>query len=180
MKRLIWLTAVLGVCVWTAALAQVSRYVVENGDGGVGATTSTVKGQGPTTLGAHQCTSNSCTRTAPSNSSSPQEGVVLSGIGSYIVAANLSTGTFSGGGAIELWVYVDDSGTGPGAGWYYVMGADIVPTSGKGSVMTMVQPVSLRPGSYRLAARANAVTTSAAAPILTVSIRACQTATCAP
>lgn len=163
-----------------SANAQVSRYVVENGDGGVGSTTATVKGQGSTTLGQHICAANSCTRVTPSNSSSPQEGVILSGIGSYIVTATLSTGTFSGGGVIELHVYVDDSSGGPGAGWYYVMGADIVPTSGKSSVMTLVQPVSLRPGSYRLVARANGVTTSAAAPVLTVSIRACQTATCAP
>lgn len=175
------LALIIGALLAVSAVAQVSRYVVETGDGGTGTWTHVVKGQGPTTLGRHICASNSCTRTAPSNSSSPQEGVVLSGIGSYVVTASLSSGTFSGGGALELWVYIDDSSpAGPPAGWYYVMGADIVPTSGKSSVMTLVQPVSLRPGTYRLAVRANAVTTSAAAPTLTTSIRACQTATCAP
>lgn len=166
-----------------SALGQVSRYVVEDGDGGVSSAAGRVKGQGATTLGNSVCGSNLCTRTAPSNSSSPQEGVLISGVGSYIVTATLSSGTFTGAGVIELYVYVDEgttSTTGPPAGWYYVIGKDITPASGKSSVMSAVQNVSLRPGTYRLAARSNAVGTSAAAPILTVSIRACQTATCAP
>jgi hypothetical protein len=181
MKKWLALVALVAPLMAAVALAQVSRFVVEDGDGGVSGAANLIRGQGSTTLGRHQCAANSCTRAAPSNSSSPQEGVVLSGVGSYIITSSLSTGTFSGAGTIELWVYVDDSGNGgPSAGWFYVMGADIVPTSGKSSIMTKVQPVSLRPGSYRLVARTNAVTTSAAAPVLSVSIRACQTATCAP
>jgi hypothetical protein len=179
------LLGILGALTAATAHAQVTRFVVENDTAVASATVAAnpglLRGQEPTKLIAITCAANSCTRTAPSNSSSPQEGLVLSGIGSYIITASLSTGTFSGGGAIEIYLYANDSGSsGPSAAWLYVMGADIVPTSGKSAVTTLVQTVSLRPGAYRMVARANAVTTSAAAPALTVSIRACQTATCAP
>lgn len=176
---------VLGVLSALPAAAQVSRLVVENATAvvaTVAANPTQLRGQGSTSLIATTCSSNSCTRTAPSNASAPQEGLLLSGVGSYIVTASLSSGTFSGGGALEIYLYANDSGNGgPTAGWLYVMGADIVPTSGKSAVTTaLTQSVSLRPGAYRLAVRANAVTTSVGAPVLTVSIRACQTATCAP
>lgn len=162
----------------THASGQVSRYVIEDGDGGTATAGGRVKNNGVTTLVGYRCASNVCTRDAPSAAT---EGVILSGVGSYIVSATLSSGTFSGTGALEIWAYINDAESGnPPAGWYYVIGKDITPASGKSSIVSTVQNVSLRPGNYRLMARANAVATSAAAPILTVSVRACQTETCAP
>jgi hypothetical protein len=185
MKRgLLLLLVLAGVGVALHASAQVSRFIVEDGDGGTytaAANPSRLRGQGPTSFISYACAANACTRSAPSTASSPPEGILLSGLGSYIVTLEVNSGTFSGGGAAEIWLYVDDSGgSGPAAKWYYVIGKDIIPTSGKSAVMTMVQTVSLRPGNYRMVVRPNAVTTSAATPTLTVSVRGCLTATCAP
>lgn len=156
------------------ALAQADRYVVEDGTAGTVNVTSNptlVKGQGATTLVAHTCAANACTRTAPSGST---EGVELGGVGAYLITAKVSTGTFSGTGSIELWVYDYDA-----SAWYYLAGKDQTPTSGKAAEAFPVQVNSLRPGKYRLVPRSNAVATSAAAPTLTVSIRACLKQGCA-
>lgn len=184
MKRL-RILGVIGALVALPAPAQVDRLVVENGTAVASATVAAnptrLRGQAPTKLIAVTCAANSCTRAAPSGASSPLEGLLLSGVGSYFVTLSLSTGTFSGTGVAEIYLYADDSGNGgPAAAWFYVIGKDITPPSGKSDVMVAVQTASLRPGNYRLAVRPNAIATSAAAPVLTVSIRACQTATCAP
>lgn len=179
MKRgLLMIAVVVSAVLAAQAMGQVTRFVIEDGDGGTSSGGGRVKNNGLTTLAGYRCASNVCTRDAPT---AANEGVVLSGVGSYIFTATLSSGTFSGTGAVEFYVYVNDAESGnPPAGWYYVIGKDIVPTSGKSSIMGTVQNVSLRPGNYRLVARANAVGTSVAAPILTTSLRACQTETCAP
>jgi hypothetical protein len=175
------LSAMALVVVATTASGQVSRYVIEDGDGGVSAAKGRVFGQGSTTLSGYRCAANACTRDAPSSASSPQEGLSLSGVRSYVFTADLSTGSFSGTGAFEFYVYADDDdGSGPDEQWYYVQGIDVTPPSGKQRFVTQIKTVSLWPGNYRLAVRANAVATSAAAPILTTSLRACLTETCAP
>lgn len=182
-----WLLAVMVAALGLiagGAWGQVTRYYIEDGDAGTFTPSGypeRVKGQAAVKGISYACAANACTRTAPSGSSSPQEGIVLSGVGSYIVTLALSSGTFSGTGVAEIWVYVDDSGnSGPSAGWYYVIGKDITPPSGKDKVVTAIQNVSLRPGNYRLVVRPNTIATSAAAPTLTMTVRACQTATCAP
>jgi hypothetical protein len=174
------LVALLGALAAAAALAQVSRYIVEDGDGGTFSpkATNVLRGQDTTTFDAHQCTGSSCSGVVPSAAT---EGISLSGVGSYIFTARLSTGTFSGTGAFKFYVYVDDSGNGgPTARWHKVLGKNIVPENGESAVISMVQTVSLRPASYRLAVIPSSVATSAATPVLTMSLRACQTATCAP
>lgn len=184
MKRGLLLLAVAVLGVWGAtSAAQVSRYIVEDGDGGVFTTSAfpaRVKGQNVFTAIGYRCESNACTRTAPTAATSPPEGLPISGVGSYIVTAALSTGTFSGTGAIELYAHLDEGSTGPTPAFYYILGGDITPPSGKASFVTMINTISLRPGNYRIAIRPNTVATSAAAPILTMTVRACQTATCAP
>lgn len=181
MKRIPYIALAIGLLSWgVLASAQVSRYIVETNDGGVyteAAFPALVRGQSSFTAVATICAANACTRTAPSGAT---EGLPISGVGSYIVTASLSSGTFSGSGPIEIYAYLNEGSTGPTAGWYYILGADITPPSGKSSFVTMVNTVSLRPGNYRLAVRPNAVATSVAAPVLTLSVRACQTATCAP
>ena len=161
-------------CPSLAAVAQADRYVVEDGTAATVSSASSptlVRGQTLATLVAHTCAANSCTRTAPSAST---EGVELGGVGAYLITASLSTGTFSGTGAIELWVYDVDAG-----GWRYLVGKDQTPASGKSTAAFPVQVNTFRAGKYRVAARSNAVATSAAAPTLTVTIRACLKQGCA-
>lgn len=145
------------------------RYLVENATGGavdVSTSPTLLKGQSRTTRVAIVCAANSCTRAAPSGA---DEGLEIGGVGAYIVTATLSSGTFSGTGAIELWVYDYAASASP---WLYLVGKDKTPTSGKSACIWPVETISFRPGKYRLVARPNAVATSAAAPTMTVAIRA--------
>jgi hypothetical protein len=143
------------------------RYLVENATGGaveVSTNPTLIRGQGRTTRVAISCAANSCSRNAPSGA---DEGLEIGGVGAYIVTATVSSGTFSGTGVIELWVYDYTAST-----WHYLVGKDKTPTNGKSACIWPVETISFRPGKYRLVARPNAVATSAAAPTMTVAVRA--------
>src|SRR5512141_2631470 len=147
MRRVLLLVA----CTFAVqAFAGVDRSVVE--DGTTGAVTSSsnptqVFGQTGATLVAHTCAANSCTRAEPSASG---EGLVLQGVAAYFVSACLSSGTFAGGGAVELYAW--DSNT---PGWRYLIGLDfdLADAAGRSCVSWGVRRNTLRPSEWRRVAR---------------------------
>lgn len=154
------------------AFADADRYIVEGSTTGSvlsSANPELVFGQTRATLVAHTCAANSCTRNAPSAAA---EGLELGGVASYQVTACLSTGTFSGTGTIDFYVYQ------PGqAAWSALIdlpSLQLTNASGKsGCVSWPVQVNTFRASKYRLAVKSTSVATSAAAPVLTVRIDAC-------
>lgn len=168
MKRVI-----LVMLLSSVAMAE-DRYVVEDGTSGTAtaaANPTLIFGQDATTLVAQTCAANSCTRNEPGAAT---EGIRLGGVGAYRIGVAVSTGTLSGGGACELHVY-------DGLAWSYMLGKDLS-LSGAASrsrVSWATEVNTFRSNGWRLVVRCNGVTTSAAAPTLTVSIRACLKSGCA-
>lgn len=143
------------------------RFLVENATGGaveISTDPTLIKGQSRTTRVAITCAANACSRNAPS---AADEGLEIGGVGAYIVEAKLSAGTFSGTGAVKIYLYDYTS-----SDWFYVVGKDKTPASGESKCCWPIETISLRPGKYRLVARPVSVGTSEAAPVMTVSIRA--------
>jgi hypothetical protein len=175
MKRLaLGLGLVAAVLVASVGSAQVDRYVVEFTDGGLtthaASAPALLKDNGTTVLKSLPCASNLCARAVPSGAT---EGLALARVRSYVITAKLSSGTFLGTGAFELWRY--DPGT--LAGWSILSGDSITPESGK-DVFHVERDVSWRPGLSRLAVRPVGVGTSAASPNLTIEIAACTSTGC--
>lgn len=179
MRRVAKLIPVLGALLLAPLLLASSssdKWLVEDGTSGSSSSATLIGGgQGATTLVPHTCAANLCTRAQPTTSSSPDEGLDIGGVKSYRVEAALSSGNFLGTGAIELWLKCSDPATATSAVWLYVSGGDITPPAGAGKTpwSTLVKGNDFRAPGCRLVARSNGVGTSAAAPTMTVSIRAC-------
>jgi hypothetical protein len=175
MKRLaLGLGLVAAVLVASVGSAQVDRYVVEFTDGGVTVNSVSapvlVKDNGTTVLKSLPCASNLCARAVPSGAT---EGLALARVRSYVITAKLSSGTFLGTGALEVWRY----NPGTLAAWSIVQGASITPESGQ-TIFHVGRDVDWRPGLSRLAVRPVGVGTSAASPNLTIEIAACTSTGC--
>ncbi len=157
----------------SGALADADRFLVESADAGTVsyATNPTlVFGQDATTSVLHTCSSNACTRTAPSDSSNPQEGLRLGAIASYRVDVCVSTGTLSGTGTLEAWIYDPD---GVVKKWKPMKEKDLTVNATTQCQAFPVETNSMRGNGIRLVYRANAVAVSTSAPTLTVTIRGC-------
>lgn len=156
------------------------RFTREDGQNDAGTPTTfslQLKGVRTTLLLPHTCAANSCTRAAPSLST---EGIQLDGVRAYWVEACLSSGTFSGGGTLD-WYFYNSSDTVSTTRWKQVLDLSKTPTSGTSCVRWPTQRHSATTNGDRLVVRSNAITTSAAAPTLTVSIYACAAAAgCGP
>lgn len=174
MRRIAPFLASLAVVIAAVAYAGSNRFVLEDGTTGTVTATSNpgqVFNNGATTLVAHTCAANSCTRADPSGS---LEGMQLGEVSAYRVYVCVSSGTLSGTGTLEAWVYDDGPGT-----WMPMPSKNLsVTASGKVCQAFPVETNSSRNGNWRLVYKSNAVATSAAAPTLTVGIRACLTTGC--
>jgi hypothetical protein len=172
MKKLM-VTGLLGCALAATAQTQqpTDRFVVEDGTSGSVTQQSAptkLRGQGTTLLVPHTCSSNSCTRAVPS---AANEGLLLARVTSYMLQLCLSTGSFAGGGAVDLWTYNPDAVTGK----HWILQPVSLPLTdfaGKTGCVGWTLKNSFGPG-WQLVARSNAVTTSAAAPTLTVTLSAC-------
>lgn len=164
--------ALAALSAFDADASGVDRFTREDGNNDAG-TPSTFSlqllGVGTTTLIPHTCAANACTRAAPT---AANEGLQLDGVNSYYVEACLSTGTFSGGGTLD-WYFYNSSNPVSASRWTQVLELSKTPTSGTSCVRWPTQKNSAKGLGDRLVIRSNAITTSAAAPTLTVSIYAC-------
>lgn len=169
--RLLLLLAVLPVL----AIAADNRHVIEDGTTGtVSNTTNPTQvfgGQGSTTLRAHTCAANSCTRAVPTTSI---EGMKLNEVSAYRVYAMVDSGTFTGTGTLELYLWDPDAA---GGTWLFMgdKSLSLAKAAGKSAYAWPVERNSARNADMRIVYRSNAVGTSAAAPTLTVGIRGCIT-----
>jgi len=171
--RRFWVFAAPILLLGGLALADgADRFVREDGNNDAGTPAIfpvQLKGVGTTLLIPHTCAANSCTRDAPTLAT---EGLMLDAVNSYWVEACLSTGTFAGAGTLD-WYFYNSSDTVSSTRWKQVMELSKTPTSGTSCVRWPNQLHTANGLADRLVIRSNGVTTSAAAPTLTVSIYAC-------
>ena len=167
------LAVVLALALSAPVLAQPQgsdRFVVEDGTNGAATEGSNAfQNNGSTTLVPHTCAANACTRADPSAAA---EGLSLTDVSAYRVTVCVSSGTLSGTGTLEAWVYDPDAAA--SFRWQPMRSKDLtVSASGETCQAFPVERNSMRGNGYRLVYKSNAVATSAAAPTLTVTIRAC-------
>lgn len=142
---------------------------VSTGTGGSSTTgVLLVNGNGTTRMRPATCTSNTCTRAAPSLST---EGLSLEDITSWRVSACAPSGnTLSGTGTLEFWAY--DPVT---ALWGHLKAKDLLVTEGAARCQAFAVEVNSMAGaSIRGVYRANGVGISAATGTLIVSMQACK------
>lgn len=170
-----------GGAVAAVALAQANRLIVEDGvqaDAGVftaSAYPTFVRGQTSARLWPATCSSNTCTRAAPTYA---EEGMELGGIHGWVVTACLDAGTFVDGGTIEIWARNPDAFA--GQAWGKVQGADLTPDNNQTCTTFQARENDFGTGNWRMVTRANGIKTSQAAPKMNVQIHGCLKQGCAP
>lgn len=172
------------------AVAAADRYVVEDAvaDGGVrrpGTDSAEVLGQSAAYTFPASCTSQSCSRAAPSGC---EEGLLLGNVGSFrvdveattvLADAGIAGATFAGGGTLDFWVYDPDAPLLPDAGcsmrWSHVLGYDQSMSGASGAARVSFPNFlnSWRVNGARLVVRPNAVTTNGDGGTISTAIRAC-------